>query len=49
MRAKRVGKTRFNLSKKVLLLKIKAVGKGNFLCQVGGNLILISCGGSLGA
>ena len=36
MRVKRVGKTRFNLSKKALLLKIKAVGKGNFLCQVGG-------------
>lgn len=36
MRVKRVGKTQFNLSKKVLLLKIKAVGKGNFLCQVVG-------------
>lgn len=48
MRAKRVGKTQFNRSKKSQLLKTKAVGKGNFLCQVGGNLILISCGGSLG-
>ncbi len=47
MRVKRVGKTRFNLSKKVLLLKIKAVGKGNF-CVGWGNLILIDCGGSLG-
>ena len=36
MRAKRVGKTQLNLSKKGLVLKIKAVGKGNFLCQVVG-------------